>query len=569
MNTLRSEQLSKRLYWAMSIVIFCLLLICIPLIVNSSQKFTQSYRTYYQLEALRDLADLANKISRERGPANMLMISSADEFKQKQEMLLEYRAKVDDQLEHTAQQLKESGFNELSQQIYTVLKPSLEYGRQQVDAYVALPYDERNAAQLDTSILAMFQVWDNSRRLLKSLVIESDVSSSKIAHFVSQILLLADLRDQAGRVVSNITAPVTFGETIPEQNRNRSLQTQYRVRYLWDLIDTVQPKEDKTPEFIKLHQDIKKYFIDQGIPLAASLIEDSLQHRPYHLTAMQISEMIGDHFAKVVDMQSYLLQYSHDVAQKEMRSNLKYLIGTIVISLISLMTAISSMVFARRHIFLPLIHARKILFDLSSSAKTDSSALQSLSKDNSDSLFAGIKKLQQMLQQRDALEFRLKNIAHSDPLTGLSNRFALDEYIRFLEQSPSQFSQTCLMIIDIDHFKQVNDQYGHIVGDEIIQLVAQCLKSNVRTSDLLVRYGGDEFLVLIENIELENALQIAEKICREIEAASIQNKAGERIQVSVSIGVAVGASSWVNLFTQADKALFGAKAKGRNAVAEA
>ena len=112
---------------------------------------------------------------------------------------------------------------------------------------------------------------------------------------------------------------------------------------------------------------------------------------------------------------------------------------------------------------------------------------------HSDSLFAAIQKLQQMLQERDALEFRLKNIAHSDSLTGLSNRFALEEYIRFLENQPGQLSQTCLMIIDIDHFKQVNDQYGHIIGDQVIQLVAERLKANVRATDLLVRYGVMSF----------------------------------------------------------------------------
>ncbi|MEK5765058.1 GGDEF domain-containing protein, partial [Acinetobacter junii] len=84
---------------------------------------------------------------------------------------------------------------------------------------------------------------------------------------------------------------------------------------------------------------------------------------------------------------------------------------------------------------------------------------------------------------------RLKNIAHSDPLTGLANRFALEEYTRFLESHPSQFSQTCLMIIDIDRFKHVNDQYGHIVGDQVIRRIADQLKANVRASDLIVRYG--------------------------------------------------------------------------------
>lgn len=124
------------------------------------------------------------------------------------------------------------------------------------------------------------------------------------------------------------------------------------------------------------------------------------------------------------------------------------------------------------------------------------------------------------------------------------------------------------MIIDIDHFKQVNDRYGHIVGDQVIQLVAERLKANVRATDLLVRYGGDEFLVLIENIEMDQALIVADKIRAEVAERYILTALGDEIQISVSIGVAIGAVSWMALLSNADDALFKAKAKGRNVVAE-
>jgi len=137
-----------------------------------------------------------------------------------------------------------------------------------------------------------------------------------------------------------------------------------------------------------------------------------------------------------------------------------------------------------------------------------------------------------------------------------------------MEVHPTQFKRTCLMIIDIDHFKQVNDQYGHIIGDQVIQLVAERLKANVRASDLLVRYGGDEFRVLIENIGVQHAFMLANKIRTEVAEHSILTSADEDIHVSVSIGVAIGAESWIALLEQADEALFKAKAKGRNVVAE-
>lgn len=566
MNTLRSGWISKRLYWAMSIIILSLLCICIPLIVSSGQNYLKSVQTYQQLDALQQVADLANRISRERAPANKAMSSSAEDFAQHQQELMIYRQQVDQQFSQTAEVLAESGFNDLSQQLLKV-KISLDHGRAQVDAYTQMPRQLRSAQELDQAILAMFAAWDSCREILRGVVIASDSSSTHLYRYISQILFLSDLRDQAGRVASSIIAHVTFATPLPTQNITRSLQTQHQVHYLWALIETIQPAEDKTDEFIRLHRRVETDFIQQGLPIVSELINDSVEKRTYHLTGTQLTEAIVDKFSTVVDLQSYLLQYSREVAIQEMTTNMNHLIWTVLLSLISLLAAISTMIFARKQVFLPLIQARRILLSLSKRSGRQPSGLKIRSDKHSDSLFAAIQKLQQMLQERDALEFRLKNIAHSDALTGLSNRFALEEYIRFLENQPSQLSQTCLMIIDIDHFKQVNDRYGHIVGDQVIQLVAERLKANVRATDLLVRYGGDEFLVLIENIQMQQALIVADKIRAEVAERYILTALGDEIQISVSIGVAIGAVSWMALLSNADDALFKAKAKGRNVVA--
>ncbi|WP_436917500.1 GGDEF domain-containing protein [Acinetobacter schindleri] len=566
MNTLRSEQISKHLYCAMSVIILCLLFICIPLIVNSTQSYLKAVRTSDELHALQEVAILANKISKERAPANKVLSSTPEEIHQRQQELEIYRKEVDQQFEHTAKVLQQVGFPHLSQRLESAVRPSLEQGRLQIDSYAKIPWEQRNAQALDQAIAAMFKAWDSCRTILKGVVIASNTTSTSQNNFISQILFLSDLRDQAGRAASIIMAYVTFDQPIPAANLTRAMQVQYRIHYLWDLIGTLQPEEDKTEEFNRLHNAVDTVFIQKGLPIVSSLVEESIQQVPYHLTGTELTNAMVDKFATVVDLQSYLLEYSNQVAEREKSSHLQQLLWTVLLSFVSLGAAIATMIFARKSVFQPLIEARQILFTLSKNG--DTKALSSNAHTKSESLFTAIQRLQQMLQQRDALEFRLKNIAHSDPLTGLANRFALEEYTRFLESHPSQFSQTCLMIIDIDHFKQVNDQYGHIIGDEVIQFVAQCLKDNVRTSDLLVRYGGDEFLVLIENIDFDNARKIADKIRSEVEDAYILSENGDQIQVSVSVGVAIGAQSWISLFTKADKALFVAKGQGRNAVAE-
>ena len=572
MREIRSEYLSQKLYIAMSIIILSLCSLSIPLIVKSYRDYNKTNQALTEIQALQAVADLANKISRERAPANKLMSSNQQDFAKHVLELKLYRLTVDEQMKKTLEVLKHSNLPNLDLSLVDRLDEALTQGRQQVDAYAALPREQRNAETMDQAILKMFNAWDRSHDVLKDVIAVSEGKDTAVSNFYVQILLLADLRDQAGRAASNVMAHVAFKQPIPETNLARSLQTRKQVMYLWELIDTLQPERDKTEEFKVLHQAVYNEFLAKGLLIVERLMNESIYHRPYYLTGTQLTEAIVDKFSTVVELQNYLLKYSVEKAIIEKHKAQNILLTTVGISLISIFAALFTMIYARKRVFSPLIQAREILFDLSHSSIRPNPMDTKDQPANMYSLFTAIQQLKQTLQQRDALEFRLKNIAHLDSLTGVANRYALNEYIKLLENQPTQFSETCLMVIDIDHFKQVNDVYGHLMGDQVIQFVAEKLKENIRTSDLLVRYGGDEFIVLIENVGMERALKIAEKIRAEIyEAKSVDNlrcpDLKVSISISISIGVAIGATSWMALLEKADRALFQAKEQGKNKVA--
>ncbi len=572
MREIRSEYLSQKLYIAMSIIILSLCSLSIPLIVKSYRDYNKTNQALTEIQALQAVADLANKISRERAPANKLMSSNQQDFAKHVLELKLYRLTVDEQMKKTLEVLKHSNLPNLDLGLVDRLDEALTQGRQQVDAYAALPREQRNAETMDQAILKMFNAWDRSHDVLKDVIAVSEGKDTAVSNFYVQILLLADLRDQAGRAASNVMAHVAFKQPIPETNLARSLQTRKQVMYLWELIDTLQPERDKTEEFKVLHQAVYNEFLAKGLLIVERLMNESIYHRPYYLTGTQLTVAIVDKFSTVVELQNYLLKYSVEKAIIEKHKAQNILLTTVGISLISIFAALFTMIYARKRVFSPLIQAREILFDLSHSSIRPNPMDTKDQPANMYSLFTAIQQLKQTLQQRDALEFRLKNIAHLDSLTGVANRYALNEYIKLLENQPTQFSETCLMVIDIDHFKQVNDVYGHLMGDQVIQFVAEKLKENIRTSDLLVRYGGDEFIVLIENVGMERALKIAEKIRAEIyEAKSVDNlrcpDLKVSISISISIGVAIGATSWMALLEKADRALFQAKEQGKNKVA--
>lgn len=568
MREIRSEYLSQKLYIAMSIIILSLCSLSIPLMVKSYRDYIKTNQALTEIQALQAVADLANKISRERAPANKLMSSNQQDFAKHVLELKLYRLTVDEQMKKTLEVLKHSNLPNLDLSLVDRLDEALTQGRQQVDAYAALPREQRNAETMDQAILKMFSAWDRSHDVLKDVIAVSEGKDTAVSNFYVQILLLADLRDQAGRAASNVMAHVAFKQPIPETNLARSLQTRRQVMYLWELIDTLQPERDKTEEFKVLHQAVYNEFLAKGLLIVERLMNESIYHRPYYLTGTQLTEAIVDKFSTVVELQNYLLKYSVEKAIIEKHKAQNILLTTVGISLISIFAALFTMIYARKRVFSPLIQAREILFDLSHSSIRPNPMDTKDQPANMYSLFTAIQQLKQTLQQRDALEFRLKNIAHLDSLTGVANRYALNEYIKLLENQPTQFSETCLMVIDIDHFKQVNDVYGHLMGDQVIQFVVEKLKENIRTSDLLVRYGGDEFIVLIENVGMERALKIAEKIRSEIyEAKPLDNVRCPDLKVSISIGVAIGATSWMALLEKADRALFQAKEQGKNKVA--
>lgn len=568
MREIRSEYLSQKLYIAMSIIILSLCSLSIPLMVKSYRDYIKTNQALTEIQALQAVADLANKISRERAPANKLMSSNQQDFAKHVLELKLYRLTVDEQMKKTLEVLKHSNLPNLDLSLFDRLDEALMQGRQQVDAYAALPREQRNAEKMDQAILEMFNAWEHSHDVLKDVIAVSEGKDTAVSNFYVQILLLADLRDQAGRAASNVMAHVAFKQPIPETNLARSLQTRKQVMYLWELIDTLQPERDKTEEFKVLHQAVYNEFLAKGLLIVERLMNESIYYRPYYLTGTQLTEAIVDKFSTVVELQNYLLKYSVEKAIIEKHKAQNILLTTVGISLISIFAALFTMIYARKRVFSPLIQAREILFDLSHSSIRPNPMDTKDQPANMYSLFTAIQQLKQTLQQRDALEFRLKNIAHLDSLTGVANRYALNEYIKLLENQPTQFSETCLMVIDIDHFKQVNDVYGHLMGDQVIQFVVEKLKENIRTSDLLVRYGGDEFIVLIENVGMERALKIAEKIRSEIyEAKPLDNVRCPDLKVSISIGVAIGATSWMALLEKADRALFQAKEQGKNKVA--
>lgn len=172
-----------------------------------------------------------------------------------------------------------------------------------------------------------------------------------------------------------------------------------------------------------------------------------------------------------------------------------------------------------------------------------------------------------MVQRIQDYVERLERMASTDQLTGLFNLHKFREKASFeLERARKTKVPTCMLMIDIDKFKKVNDNYGHMVGDEVIKLFARTLQEQLRASDVVARVGGEEFAVILVDTNLRVGKAIAERIRKAIYIAQVQTQKGP-VSVSVSIGLArfaEGADKLEPAMRAADDALYIAKNNGRN-----
>lgn len=169
---------------------------------------------------------------------------------------------------------------------------------------------------------------------------------------------------------------------------------------------------------------------------------------------------------------------------------------------------------------------------------------------------------------RDSLK-AAEQRSNTDALTGLANRHSMDEFLRLAQIAAMEKDEALsVFLIDIDHFKKFNDDYGHQVGDQVLRLVAKVLQEGVREVDLAARYGGEELIAVLPGADLEACTAVAERIRRRIAEAKLTRRAtGKEIgSITVSIGVAQFrlAESAEAMIERCDRGLYQAKRLGRN-----
>jgi len=183
-----------------------------------------------------------------------------------------------------------------------------------------------------------------------------------------------------------------------------------------------------------------------------------------------------------------------------------------------------------------------------------------------------IRKNDEALSDSFILQQRYARSARVDTLTGLYNRYWLDEMLpRLIDRAHTDSGALGMLMLDVDHFKRFNDSYGHLAGDEVLRILGAIIRARLRPDDSAVRYGGEEFVIILPGLDRPSVIEVAERLCEVVKAQTQEEleKMGLR-GVTISIGVAMLQPQQTGraLIAEADAALYRAKRAGRNRVVD-
>ncbi|PKA44125.1 GGDEF domain-containing protein [Rhizobium sullae] len=560
----------RKLLIRVFLAIICTTILAFSIVAPTYRDFTLSRQNLHDIQQYRLVLDTANFLSAERGPANVVMSEEPSLDSAGMKRLVEFRQRSDAALA----QLADVSDVPLGLHNHTVppdmlqrVRYQLALARSKVDRIAAIPRAALKTAEIQDAIESMFEVSELFRAVIAWNADELVQHDTGLAAPALLGQMLSDLREYGGRAASQIIAPLTTEQRLPPQNVIESRRSQGRLLELWQLINS-QNAIYSTPSLIKSRDEIERLFFRGGLDLVDQVIDEGRRKSRYTLTATEFTERFVPTMRPI---ETYRSEFLDAVVEKFADASTNALFGLAIVVLVTaivLATLIGIILSVRTHVFRPLMQAHDDVLRLAEDRPIATATRPTQAGEIRD-LFQAIEVLQGKLQERASLTRELKVQAETDGLTALLNRRMLD---RFAQSSPigeRTNDSMCLILMDIDHFKKVNDTYGHVTGDRVLIQTAELLRSQLRACDLIARFGGEEFAVLVSSNDLSGAVSIARKIRLAMQRETFTTPDGTPFRVTASFGVASGRRgerAWSELIELADTALYRAKSDGRNRV---
>lgn len=509
----------------------------------------------------------ANRLSAERGPMNSVLGEEPASDTAARRKLAEFRALSDRSLAEIAPDTA----NEVSRHLVardSLMAVQLRLGeaRRAADRLSALPLTERSSIEIRAVITGMFDVVETMRPLVTAAMAELTEHDSSLAGHALTGQMLGDLREYAGRMGSFLAPSIAAHEPLSTRAYDELVLTHGRILQIWQSLERQLALHADAPDLVTAVGEANRLYFGEGLGLIARLTAEG-KSGYYSVTTEEMTLQYVPSMAPLEQLREHFLDDMLRHAQAARTASASWLQAVAAFTVLIVLINLSLLLAARRRIFRPLLQARDHIVALAEERSLDRPARIGRHGGEVHELFAALEILRLKLRERLRLTERLKVQAETDALTGLLNRRTFDR----LGQGDPDFDylpvEAGLILMDIDRFKPINDTYGHVAGDAVLRAVATLVSEMVRKNDLVMRYGGEEFAIVLPNTSVRTLARIAETLRAAIAEQAITLADGTALRVTASFGVATGrrgGADWEALIDAADQALYAAKAEGRN-----
>jgi len=569
----------KHLFWLISIALSLLFSALAVAIVSAEWGIYQ--RSAHSAEALRlvRLASMAmEKISVERGPANAAMGGTGQELPALRKKLDLARQQSDQSLAVLLAALQTQ--SHLSYVIPIInrvdtVSTALSSARRQVDGQIGLPNTKRAAQQVNAAV-------DGAVDLIPSLaMVVSDLSAIPIqsdpalVDGLIAIRIISSLREYCGQLGSRFTASLIFQQPLSKEEVIEIGALDGRVEQLRDLLELQMHSHHGNPELNAALAEVDSEYFGKARPFLNQLLQVGLVSGKYGLTEPQFVAKYVPHLQTIVRLRDVVLAKLLSAAQERHRQARMRLISVLLLVLLASGLLTYLLYLVRQRVLRPVLQVTDAVVGLAAD-DIETVIPQALHQDEIGDMLRALDILKthcleriSRASSRESLIDQLQISSNTDFLTGVLNRRAFFSYAQEQLLAANRYGhKLALILLDIDHFKSINDDYGHLAGDRVLRVVAQMILKSLRKMDVLARYGGEEFVILIPDVDIERAVLIAEKLRMTLNAQSILVEDGREISVTASFGVSMlnGQTDLNEIIRHADDALYEAKHNGRNQV---
>lgn len=551
---------------AIGLILACTLALGLSLLSLYHRALRDSEQDIKRLYSFRDVLAAATRVSAERGPTNAALgrdfVANAPVL----ERLGSFRAASDEAIALIAPGPTLAIETER-------LRERLAQSRGMVDALLARPLAERSDDEVQQAIFAMFKAYDATQPVAGAAVTEVLESDADLVGQALIARMVAELRDYAGRLGSYVVIAIANGAPLSGANRTAFEQTQGRILEIRDMIGRHMAAHPAA-SVRQAHAATEQAFFRDGL----RLINETHQRQggPGSLdTPDSFTDMIVPGFAPIEKLRDAFFDAAFaqlEDVRTDARTALVFAsaITAVIVGLVLLLLLAS-----RSLLFAPLMLARERVIDLAEGRLAQPIDKRGLKREMLN-LFQALAILRSRLIEREQLDAErsrltaeLRMQADTDGLTGVLNRGALERTVKQLAGGPQPPSWIGLIMLDLDHFKAVNDRHGHAAGDAALRMTAARLRSVLRQGDIVARFGGEEFVIVVPEAGDERLAEMAERLRRAIGGMPFPIEDGRSIELTASLGVARVAATadvWPQLLKAADGALYEAKRQGRNRV---